>query len=285
LNFNPKIEMKNLILSALLVLCGYLVSAQETYKINGESYELKKEVSGTIDLLWNIIDNEYRYFVNNEEYLATLKSVTSDASASITYDDVKLLLYSLKDFTNSYNSAVDANYVYDKNKIYVKTRLGFFGGITNNPFIGNPDNVTSTTASVEFELYDDDFAKRHGAFVGIEHVFENDKINYSLTEASLGYRYRFIYQKAFNIYANVKLATYRIAKFDVELVNINTQETRTKKVTTNSFDAPIIFGLGADIKVGENGFLVLSYDELFAVFFSSPDNFSRNISLGYKFNL
>jgi len=111
--------MKNLILSALIVLCGYSLNAQETYTINGTSYELKTEVNGTIDLLWNVIDGEYRYFVKkgttiqelvntktengdyNEEYLSTLKAVTSDATVS--YDDVKLLLYSLKDFFNIYN--------------------------------------------------------------------------------------------------------------------------------------------------------------------------------------
>lgn len=282
------------------MLCVINTNAQDTYTINGETYQLKTEVNGSIDLLWNIIDGQYRYFIKKdnsieelvntkgsdgtyqEQYISTLKSFSSDAT--ISYDKVKLLLYSLKDFVNEYNATVDSSYSYNTNKIAVKTRLGFFGGMTNIPFVTNPDNDLSPTIAAEFELYDDNIAKRHAAFIGLRHIFKNKELQYSSTEASLGYRYRFIYKQGFNIYANVKLATFTASKNVVTYLDESDQQI-SREVSGNSFDAPVIFGLGADIKITENGFLTLSYGELFALFFDNGDNFSTDFSIGYKFNL
>ena len=282
------------------MLCALQINAQETYTVNGESYELKTEVDGTVNLLWNIIDNQYRYFIRKdntikelvntknedrkykEEYKATLKEFTADAD--MNYDKVKLLLYSLKDFINEYNASVDPEYAYNTNKISVKTRLGFSGGITNMPFVTNPENLLSPTFGAELELYDDNKAKRHGAFLGLRHIFENEKLKYSATELSLGYRYRFILKECFNVYANVKLATFSASKGQFTYTDENDMPV-TEERSASNFDAPVIFGLGADIKVGENGFLTLSYGELFALFLNNNGNFSTDFSIGYKFNL
>ena len=43
-----------------------VVVSGTTYNVDGTFYDLKSEVSGTIDLLWNIIDNEYRYFIKKD---------------------------------------------------------------------------------------------------------------------------------------------------------------------------------------------------------------------------
>ena len=281
------------------MLCAFQLNAQQTYTVNGESYELKTEVNGTVTLLWNIIDSEYRYFVSknntikelvntkqdgkyNEEYIATLKEFTADG----TVDDsqVKLLLYSLKNYINEYNASVDSNYAYPTNETAVKTRLGFSGGITNNPFVTNPDNELSPVIAAELELFDDNIAKRHAAFLSLRHSFKNKNLNYTATEVALGYRFRFLLQESFNIYANVKLTTFSASTGNftyLDEMNMSVTEERS----SSNFDAPVIFGLGADFRIGENGFLTLTYGELFALFIDNNDNFSTDISIGYKFNL
>jgi hypothetical protein len=292
--------MKTILITALVMLCAIQLQAQQTYTVSGESYELKTEVSGTVNLLWNIIDREYRYFIEKkgaikelvntknddgkyqEEYKNTLKEFTADAG--MDYSKVKLLLFSLKDFINTYNAEVDENYTYNSNRISVKTRLGFSGGITNNPFVTNPDNELSPLIAAELELYDDNKAKRHGTFLGLRHVLKNDKFNYSATELSLGYRYRFILKENFNIYGNIKLATFSNTKNEFTYIDENDMPI-TEERSASNFDAPVIFGLGADVKVGENGFLTLSYGELFALFLDNRGNFSTDFSIGYKFNL
>ena len=52
-----------------------------------------------------------------------------------------------------------------------------------------------------------------------------------------------------------------------------------------SFDIPLIFGIGSDIKIGDHSFLTIIYGELFAVLLDNQGNFSTDIAIGYKFNL
>jgi len=119
--------MKRLLLSLSLVLCSLIsIQAQtETYKVNGTDYQLQKEVSGTLTLLWNVIDQEYRYFIQkdglvsellntktdgdyNEEYKQTLKDLTT--GSGLNADRVNLTLAGLRKFVNDYNKTVDTNY-------------------------------------------------------------------------------------------------------------------------------------------------------------------------------
>ena len=111
--------MKNLIFFLCFFVCYTSITAQKIYTIKNETLELKIEVDGKIDLLWNIIDSQYRYFVrrpdgniqelvntknaNNkyqEEYKSTLTNLTLDATVST--EDLNLTLYSLKQFFNHY---------------------------------------------------------------------------------------------------------------------------------------------------------------------------------------
>ena len=89
----------------LLILCfllGYTSAvAQDTYTVNGETLQLKTEIDGQLDLLWNVIDGKYRYFVRTsdntilelkntksdsgdylEEYKSTLQNITSGTDLS-----------------------------------------------------------------------------------------------------------------------------------------------------------------------------------------------------------
>ena len=107
--------MKKLILLIILIVSCYTGFAQNMYTVNNESIELKTEVEGTLDLLWNIFNGKYRYFVRSsdgniqelkntknaethkyqEEYKTVLDELTQDYG--ITADKVNLTLFSLKE--------------------------------------------------------------------------------------------------------------------------------------------------------------------------------------------
>ncbi len=279
----------------LFCLAFQLNYSQETYTVNGETLELKTEIDGKLDLLWNVIDGKYRYFVktedgsitelkntkddNNdyqEEYKSTLSSLTNGNST----DKLKLTLYSLRNYIDSYNASVDTSYTSTSTESNVQFRLGFSGGITNNPFVGNPDNTKTPLIGAELEIYEANVLPRHSGFLQARHAFENDDFKYSTSELSLGYRFRFINKETFSIYGQVKFATVNFSNFtflDENDMEVDSNET--------SFDIPFIFGIGSDIKVGNNSYITIIYGELFAAFLDNQGNFSTDIAVGYKFNL
>ncbi len=277
--------MKRISLILLLISISFSAFSQKDYTVNGESYSLKTEVEGSLNLLWNIVDANYRYFIENdnkikelintkdtsgsyqEEYITSLKQFTG--STNINSKSVKLTLPSLRNFINGYNATQDKNYSFSENKFKVNTRLGLFGGITNNPFVENTENKTTPLFGIELELFDDNIAKRHALFVQLTHITEKTLLDednvakdYSATKFSFGYRFRFIYTNKFNMHANLKLVTI-----------------------DSEFYAPVIFGLGADIKISEDSFITLYYNELFALYLDNKGNLSSNLAIGYKFNL
>lgn len=279
----------------LFCLAFQLNYSQETYTVNGETLELKTEIDGKLDLLWNVIDGKYRYFVktedgtitelkntkddNNdyqEEYKSTLSSLTNGNST----DKLKLTLYSLRNYIDSYNASVDTSYTSTSTESNVQFRLGFSGGITNNPFVGNPDNTKTPLIGAELEIYETNVLPRHSGFLQARHAFENDDFKYSTSELSLGYRFRFINKETFSIYGQVKFATVNFSNFtflDENDMEVDSNET--------SFDIPFIFGVGSDIKVGNNSYITIIYGELFALLLDNQGNFSTDIAIGYKFNL
>lgn len=287
--------MKKILFAILFCMAFQLNYSQQTYAVNGETLELKTEVDGKLDLLWNVIDGKYRYFVktedgtitelkntkddNNdyqEEYKSTLNSLTSGMST----DKLKLTFYSLKNFIDSYNASVDSSYTSTNIERNVQFRLGFSGGITNNPFVGNPDNTKTPMIGAELEIFEANALPRHSGFLQARHTFESDDFKYSTTELALGYRFRFINKENFSIYGQVKLATVNFSDFtflDENDMEVDSNET--------SFDIPFIFGIGSDIKVGNNSYITIIYGELFAAFLDNQGNFSTDIAVGYKFNL
>ena len=249
-------------------------------------------------LLWNIIDGKYRYFVKTEdnsiteltntkqdgkyqeEYKTTLESLTNNA---IPTKRLKLTLFSLREYIDSYNASVDTAYEKQSSRSKLQVRLGAFGGITNSPFITNPDNDTTPLFGAEIEVLEAERISRHALFMQAKHVLEYDDLKYSTTELSLGYRFRFINGEKFSLYGNCKFATLNFSNATVVSVNNNT--ITTEEVSDTAFDVPFIFGIGADINLTPNSFLTLAYNELFAIFLDNQDNFSKNFTIGYKFNL
>ncbi|MGM5469447.1 hypothetical protein ACS386_04155 [Flavobacteriaceae bacterium LMO-SS05] len=281
-----------------LILCFLLsftsVMAQDTYTVSGETLQLKTEVEGQLDLLWNIIDGHYRYFVRTtdhtitelvntknkdhkytEEYKTLLQNLTD-----VSTDKVNLTLVDLKTYIDTYNQTQDPNY---KTSIYnakLQLLLGFFGGITNSPFINNPNNSITPQFGAELELLDANQIKRHALFMQLRHVFKTNDFKYTTTELALGYRFRVINSRPFSLYGQTKLATLNFLKNTIPGANDTTLDTQGTVL-----EVPLTFGIGADIRLSEKSFFTIRYDELFAVLIENNGNFSTNLTLGYKFNL
>ncbi len=287
--------MRKIFLCVLLFLAFQFNHGQERYTINGETLELKTEIDGKLDLLWNIIDGNYRYFVRTENgtitelkntkdadknYQEEYKTTLSGLTDGMATEKLKLTLFSLRNYIDAYNTSVDSNYTSTYTVSKVQFRLGFSGGITNNPFVGNPNNEKVPMLGAELEIYEANVLPRHSGFLQVRHAFDSDDFPYSTTEFSLGYRYRIINKERFSIYGQVKLATVNFT--DLTFVNEDDMEIDQNDT---SFDIPFIFGIGSDIKVGNNSYITIIYGELFALLLDNQGNFSTDIAIGYKFNL
>ncbi|WP_370390633.1 hypothetical protein [uncultured Winogradskyella sp.] len=285
--------MKKTVLIFLVALLSQWHYGQ-TITYESETFQLKQDIEGKLDLLWNVIDDEFRYFVKTEDdtvielkntrgaankFQEEYKTVLSDLTGWDT-SKLKLTLGSLRQFLDDYNASVDSSYTPVSKKSKLGLRLGFSGGVTNNPFVGNPDNALAPLLGGELEIYEENKLPRHSGFLQVRHSFETDDFEYSATELSLGYRYRVINRESFSIYGQVKFATLNFT--NATFLDANSMET---SLSNTAFDIPFIFGLGSDIKIGNKGYLTIIYGELFAVFLENQGNFPTDISIGYKFNL
>ena len=286
--------MKKIVFITFLCLTLQFSHSQETFTVNGETIELKTEIDGKLDLLWNIIDGQYRYFVRTENsaltelkntkdseknYKEEYKSILSDLTGMPT-NKLKLTLYSLRNFLDEYNASQDSSYASSTTKSNVEFRLGFSGGFTNNPFVGNPDNIKTPLIGAELEIFEANVLPRHSGFLQARHTLDNNDFPYSTTEFSIGYRYRVINTSSFSIYGQVKLATLNFS--NVTFADENNMDV---DFSDTSFDVPLIFGIGSDIRVSNTSFITIIYGELFAAFLDNQGNFSTDIAIGYKFNL
>lgn len=288
--------MKKILFLFVLTMCSFSVFAQQEYTINGKTLELKTAVKGNLNLLWNSIDKQFRYFVktndgnifelvntkdSNNNYKEEYKTQLSEFSkkSNVSVNDLKFTLNDLTQFFKRYNTAIgDSAYLDEKPTL--KTRLGFYGGLTNHPFVNNPNNSTTPFFGAELEAISSLEYSRHAGFFSIEHALDNDDFKYTTTQLALGYRYRFIKKSSFNIYGNVLVATYNFSKSTIALTS-----TTSEVVKNSTFKIPFAFGLGADIKVSSRGFITLAYNELFAIFVENSSNFPVDFAIGYKLNL
>jgi hypothetical protein len=291
--------MKNYILSVSLCFITCFCVAQETYDIDDESYFLIKETNGSIVLLWNVINGKDRYFlqindslielvntkdVNRKrkfEYKTVLADLTSNEKLSV--DNVKLKLMSLKTFIDDYNLLKDPNYqINPKGKLL--TKFSVFGGITNNPFLDNPDNIKNPVFGVEFEFSEAVELPRHSIYFQGKQVFGSDKFDYSATNIIVGYRIRIVNKETFNFYTSIDMARYVFVNVGEEELN-DLADIEQIDFKENGFEVPLVFGVGADIKLSETSFLSLTYNELFALLLENEGNFSTSFAVGYKFIL
>lgn len=286
--------MKRLGLIFSFLLCISTLQAQENFTVKGENLQLKTEVEGQLDLLWNIIDGHYRYFVRTSdntitelvntrdenrqfknEYKTTLEDLTG-----VSANKVNLTLNDIKRYIDSYNLSQDSSYQTTIYNAKLQLLLGVFGGITNSPFINNPENVIAPQFGAELELLDANRIKRHALFMELRHVLKTNDFDYTTTELALGYRFRFINKRSFSLFGQTKFATLNFSKNTILAPNdlpVDVEET--------VFNIPLTFGIGADIRLSDSSFLMIRYNELFAVLIENKGNFSTNLTLGYKFNL
>jgi hypothetical protein len=286
--------MKRILLIALLCFAFQIHYSQESYTIEGETIELKTEVEGRLDLLWNVTRDNFRYFIRTEDgtitelkntkskgsdledYKITLQQLTNGLPAK----KVRFRLYNLVYYINSFNAVEGSDNASTFARSKVNVRLGFSGGITNNPFVDNPENVKVPLVGLELELYEANVKSIQSAFLQVRHTFDSDDFDYSTTELSLGYRYRLLNLSWISFYGQVKLATVHFTDNVIQNEN-NIQES----VSSTTFEIPLIFGIGTDIRVGKNSYITLIYSELFGLLVENKGNFSTDISLGFKFKL
>ena len=288
--------MKNLLsysLIAFLLFASNLI-AQENYTVDGEQLSLKTEVEGTITLLWNTIDGEYRYFIKKEntitelkntrvekkyteEYKQVLKENTSDVTISV--EKLKLTNASLKTFFIAYNSLKDPNYSVKEESIQLKLRLGTFVGVTNAIYTENLTNQSLPTLGIDFEIVDDFKLKRHSLLFQFKQTFESSEYKYSASEFSLSYRFKFIKKEKIDVFINTKFASYTH-----EVIPSLNDDLELVQNTGDSFNALLNFGIGVDYALG-NGYLTFLYGDIVSVVDDNNGEFPIDFTLGYKINL
>jgi hypothetical protein len=274
-------------------LCTTSLFSQENYTVNGTTYVLKTEVEGSLTLLWNVIDGNYRYFAKKdneiveltntrsngkfqEEYKQTLVRLTSDNPVDAS--KTNLTLGSLRNYFNEYNKKADPAYEAKTTSVELETRLGILGGISNNNSTTNPDNVFAPFLGAEFEVTDSDMLKRHALVLQFRYSFETAGYDLTYSQFALNYRYKFIHTDRISVFGQVKLLTLTFAK----LAEDNVEGLLNLKST--SLNTPVGLGLGLDYKLG-NGFLTFSVNDLVAPGYDTNGEFSIDLSIGYKFIL
>lgn len=289
--------MKPSISFLCLFLFAFAMHAQEAYSVDGQIYNLKTEVNGSLTLLWNSIDGEYRYFSKKgneikelkntklngkyqEEFRETLKSQTSDSD--ISTEKVKLTLPSLHSFFAEYNKLKNPNFSEPSKSIDLQFRLGGLVGLTNSVYTSNINNKTQPVAGLELEMIDAVKLKRHSMVLGFRQTFKSSENKYSSSQFSLNYRFKFVKTPKLDIFLNTKFAS--LTFFENEIAYIREGVAIIENESGSDFNAPISFGLGADYKVG-NGYITFGYNDFIGLNVESNKEFPIDFTLGYKFNL
>ncbi len=290
--------MQNLRIFFLVIMFSMALPAvaQETFIINKDTLQLKREVKGPLSLFWTEKDHKYRYFVqkkdrmvelrntnDSEEYKQQLQDLTSDAEMKT--HDVLFVLYSLKHFTNTYNARVQEDYVANEASEDIHHRIGLFTGLSNNIYTENPENVLAPILGLEYEFYDPNLAPRHSAFVQLRHSFKQDDYRYTSTHLSLNYRFKALYFSNFDVHINTRLATLFYSEDKVPITNDRGEVIAIKEDNGFTFTAPFSFGVGSDIQITPNSFISLGYNDIFAIVWDSNGSFPLDFTIGYKYNL
>ncbi|PQB03465.1 hypothetical protein [Aureitalea marina] len=283
---------------ALAMLLSLSVYGQQQYTIEGQTLNLKTQVEGQLTLLWNVIDGEYRYFskkgntivplVNTkidkdyqEEYKTVLADQTADGAVSV--NNVKLTLSSLTNFFNTYNSQMDSTFVAEAVGSEMETRLGGFFGVNNNIYFVNPDNTALIMAGIDFEILEKNKLRRHSLVFQLRQLFSNSNYDFSSTQVSMNYRFKYVQTESLDLFINLKIAEYTYIDRTLDAADVN-DDLSTIAGSGGSFRSPLAFGLGADIPAG-NGLITVAYSDIVAIAIDNNGEFPIDFSLGYKFRL
>lgn len=289
--------------NTLIILCLFLAAgsetlAQDTYIIEGDTVDLKREVSGKLNLLWTTEGNRYRYFVQKKKRMVELKNIMVDgvpqyraeldtltADASIHTRDVKFALYSLKHFVNQYNKQVQEDYVYNSSTPNFRQRLGFFTGLSNNIYTTNPENILAPIIGVELEVYDPNLAPRHSAIVHLRQSFKREELRYSSTQLSLSYRFKVLRFTNVDIHVDAELATAMYSENTVDIRDAAGDIIDVREDSGFSFKVPLSFGIGTDILITDKNYITFGYNDFISLVLDDNGSFPLDFTLGYKYHL
>jgi hypothetical protein len=266
--------------------------AQENYTINGSTYNLKTEVEGPLKLLWNVIDNEYRYFAKKDNQIVELTNTRSDGKfqeeykqtlARLTADNpidpskTNLTLVSLRNYFNAYNKSVDASFIEKETSVKLEKRLGLFGGLSNNNnSSNNTEGVFAPLIGLEFEVTDSDVLRRHGFVLQFRHSFEVEDYELTYSQLSFNYRFKFIQNDDFALFAQAKLLALSFYSLDED------NEEGLMLTSGSSLQTPMGLGIGMDIRLGM-GYITLAMNDIVAPGYDADETIAADITLGYKF--
>lgn len=280
----------NLILAFIFSSSVSVLYAQEFYSVDGQNLQLEKTVEGPLTLLWTKHEGKNRYFLKKDNEITELtntqgreefkKVLTAQTYNRVSTSNLKLNLRSLSNFFTAYNNEI--NQVQKSN---LETRLGIFAGIDNTIYTYNPTNVIHPKIGAEFELIESNLL-RHALVVEANYTFKSNEHRYNSFQLSLNYRFKFVQTSKFDAYINAKLVTYTSSKIEY-LSSVSDGDLPVYNYESHSSSgmaAPVIFGLGADYRVGD-GFITFGYNDLVAIDLKSNKKFPVNFSLGYKFML
>ena len=186
---------------------------------------------------------------------------------------------------NTYNALVQEDYEYNEKTANIKQRIGLFVGLSNNIYTENPENVLAPIVGLEYEFYDPNLAPRHSAFLQLRQNFKQDEYRYSSTQLSINYRFKAFYFTGFDLHMDIELATFLYSEDRILIKNDAGEVTAVKDDSGFSFTAPFSFGIGSDIKVTENSFISLSYNDIFSIILDGNEHFPLDFTVGYKYNL
>jgi hypothetical protein len=272
--------------------------AQITHSVDGKDVQLTEDITGNASLFHTVINDQFRYFIRKDDTITELTNTKDDngayqgeykeilsiltADAPMAVADVNLTLDSLRTFIDQYNKKSDIDYRLQAERPKAKARVGAFAGMSNNPFVTNPDNTFVPVFGAEIEVYDEK-RTRHSLALGFKQSLEADDFKYSSSQFGIHYRFRVLNKESFSIYPQVTFATYTFSS--IEYATTDGSTTTTYKNSGSALDAPLILGLGADIKLG-NGYITVSANELAALInFENQGNTPMDIRVGYKLNL
>jgi len=132
--------------------------------------------------------------------------------------------------------------------------VAVFGDITNHPCVNNPENIINALIGDELEIFEGTNLPRHSGYAQLRNTFESDDFKFRITEILLDYRFRFIKTKPINIFGNFMFATLSFTESNFPGEN---NPLIIDNESSTSFDVPLMFGLGADIRIAEGHFLPL----------------------------
>lgn len=292
-------QRTKLILVLFFLVFSATSLAQETFIIDNDTLQLQREVKGPLNLFYAKEDLRLRYFVQKEnrlvelleekgedgisKYKLQLEELTSDTDIQVY--DVKFALYSLKHFVNQYNALILKDYRYNASTDNIMMRLGLFTGISNNSYTDNPSNVIAPVLGLEFEIHDPNLAPRHSAFLHLRQSFKQDEFDYTSTQLSLNYRFKLIRLENVDFHVDLELVNLMYSREKVEVKNDTGEITAIKEDNGFAFNAPLSFGVGSDIKITENGYITLGYNDFLSIVLDNNGNFPLDFTIGYKYNL